>query len=53
MVATSKREGTGLENVKRRLNLLYPNAHQLEIEDQEKVYRVNLSIDLALLVLKK
>ena len=47
MVATSKREGTGLENVKRRLNLLYPNAHQLVIEDQEKVYRVNLSIDLA------
>ncbi|MEM7084943.1 MAG: histidine kinase [Bacteroidota bacterium] len=46
-VATSRREGTGLENVKRRLNLLYPNAHLFEIEDQEKMYRVNLSIDLA------
>jgi len=47
LIATSKRVGTGLENVKRRLNLLYPNAHQLEIEDKEKVYRVHLSIDLA------
>lgn len=46
IVSASKREGLGLENVKRRLNLLYPNAHLLEIEDMEKVYRVNLSIDL-------
>ena len=51
-ISKPKREGTGLENVKRRLNLLYPNAHLLEIEDKEKVYRVNLSIDLAVSVLK-
>ena len=53
IVAASKREGLGLENVKRRLNLLYPNAHLLEIDDMEKVYRVNLSIDLTLSILKK
>ena len=47
VVATSsKREGMGLENVKRRLNLLYPNSHILEIEDSEKTYGVNLTIDL-------
>ncbi len=45
-VSESKREGMGLENVKRRLNLLYPKSHELQIEDTEKVYRVNLTIDL-------
>ena len=48
IVSTSKREGMGLENVRRRLNLLYPNSHVLEIDDMEKVYRVNLSIDLTI-----
>ncbi len=48
MVSASKREGMGLENVRRRLNLLYPNSHVLEIEDMEKVYSVNLSIDLTI-----
>lgn len=46
MVATSKRKGLGLENVNRRLKLLYPNSHVLEIEDSEKKYQVNLAIDL-------
>lgn len=42
----SKRKGIGLENVKRRLDLLYPKSHVLEIDDTKKEYRVNLSIDL-------
>lgn len=46
MVATSERPGLGLENVRRRLNLLYLNSHSLEIDDMEEEYRVNLSIDL-------
>ncbi|CAL2085025.1 two-component system, LytTR family, sensor kinase [Tenacibaculum sp. 190524A05c] len=46
MVYKSKRKGTGLENVKRRLSLLYPNSHLLAIDDKEKEYRVNLSINL-------
>ncbi|WP_025665709.1 sensor histidine kinase [Aquimarina megaterium] len=53
MVAVPKREGLGLENVRRRLNLLYPNSHVLEIDDMEKLYRVNLSIDLRASILKK
>ena len=43
----SKREGIGLQNVKRRLNLLYPNLHTLQIENTEDTYRVDLTIDLA------
>lgn len=42
----SNREGMGLENVQRRLNLLYPKSHELKIDDTKKVYRVNLTIDL-------
>ncbi len=45
-VAKSTRKGMGLENVKRRLNLLYRNAHVLEINDMEKEYHVNLTIDI-------
>lgn len=52
MQSESKRKGMGLENVRRRLNLLYPNSHSLEIEDIENVYRVNLSIDLTVSILK-
>jgi two-component system LytT family sensor kinase len=52
MVSASKRSGLGLENVRRRLSLLYPNSHVLEIDDTKKVYHVNLSIDLTVSVLK-
>jgi len=52
-VSSLKRKGLGLENVKRRLDLLYPNSHVLKIEDKEEEYRVNLSIDLAVSVLNK
>ncbi|OUS02859.1 hypothetical protein A9Q86_02080 [Flavobacteriales bacterium 33_180_T64] len=53
MVIVSKRKGLGLENVRRRLNLLYPNSHVLEIDDKENAYRINLSIDLTVSILKK
>lgn len=42
----AKREGLGLENVKRRLNLLYLNAHVLDIANLEDEYKVNLTISL-------
>ena len=45
-VSMEKRKGLGLENVRRRLNLLYPNAHLLEIDDKKNTFHVNLSIDL-------
>jgi hypothetical protein len=53
IASASKREGMGLENVIRRLNLLYPDSHALGIKDLEKVYQVNLSIDLTNSILKK
>lgn len=42
----SKREGFGLENVKRRLKLLYPDNYTIDITDTEGLYSVNLMIDL-------
>lgn len=42
----SKREGMGLDNVKRRLNLLYYKLYSLNIDETKKVYKVHLTIDL-------
>jgi len=39
-------KGIGLENVKKRLVLLYPDRHELNIEDKENWYKVYLKIDL-------
>ena len=44
-VPTSRREGLGLENVKRRLQLLYPGKHTLGIQIKEASYEVNLTIN--------
>jgi LytS/YehU family sensor histidine kinase len=38
--------GIGLQNVQRRLNLLYPNQYKLDIEDNDKEHIVELSLDL-------
>ncbi len=37
--------GIGLENVKRRLNLLYPQQHELNIENKENEYHVQLKLN--------
>ena len=43
----SKNEkGLGLKNVKRQLELLYPNVHQLEIKESDNSFEINLKIDL-------
>ncbi|HHP7242551.1 MAG TPA: sensor histidine kinase [Cyclobacteriaceae bacterium] len=39
-------KGIGLENVKKRLQLLYPDAHKLEITESENQFKVHLSMDL-------
>ena len=39
-------QGIGLENVKKRLQLLYPNAHQLTIRATEHHYEVHLLMQL-------
>jgi LytS/YehU family sensor histidine kinase len=36
--------GIGLENVKKRLGLLFPGQHELTIEHDEAIFRVELSI---------
>ena len=38
--------GIGLENVRKRLQLLYPNAHELVIEETDNQYEVYLSMQL-------
>jgi sensor histidine kinase YesM len=38
--------GIGLINVKRRLDLLYRDKHLLTINDEEKNYHVQLTIEL-------
>lgn len=40
----SKSSGIGLENVRNRLKLLYPNAHELVVENNGETYTVNLSL---------
>lgn len=39
-----KAGGIGLENIKKRLALLYPDKHTLEIEDDGEQYSVNLNL---------
>ncbi len=41
-----KSNGLGLENIKRRLKLLFGDHYKLEIVDQENTYRVYLTINL-------
>ena len=38
-------EGIGLENLRKRLALLYPNKHRLEITQTEDVYTLSLEIE--------
>ncbi|MCD4696552.1 MAG: histidine kinase [Bacteroidales bacterium] len=40
------KSGTGIENVKKRLELLYPGKHKLEINNDEKEFIVNLVIEI-------
>ncbi|PWJ44837.1 sensor histidine kinase [Sediminitomix flava] len=42
-----KTGGIGLTNVQRRLDLLYPDSHQLEIKDEADFFEVNLKIQLS------
>jgi two-component system LytT family sensor kinase len=40
------KEGIGLKNVKRRLELLYPRKHTLEIIRKQDIFNVNLTLEL-------
>lgn len=39
--------GLGLENVRKRLQLLYPDKHTLDIKQQNNIFKVLLSIQLS------
>lgn len=41
-----KNSGIGLENIKNRLNLLYPKLHRLDIKNEKKSFEVNLTLKL-------
>ena len=43
---TSLNQGIGLSNVKKRLELIYPNSHILKINEQEGWFKVFLSLNL-------
>ncbi len=40
------KEGIGLSNIKRQLNLVYPDQHHLNIDDQEQTFSIDLKINL-------
>ena len=41
-----KNGGVGLENVQRRLSLIYPNRHRLQMQKTEETYTVDLTLTL-------
>lgn len=41
-----KNSGVGLENVEKRLQLIYPGKYKLDVIEREKTYSVNLEIQL-------
>jgi sensor histidine kinase YesM len=41
-----KQSGFGLENVRKRLNLLYPEAHDLEIKELDNNFSINLKLNM-------
>ncbi|WP_164977387.1 sensor histidine kinase [Ancylomarina salipaludis] len=42
-----KNGGIGIQNVIRRLELIYPNKHKLSIDKDEKTFKVSLNIELS------
>jgi len=45
-ITDSKYKGIGIENVKKRLGLIYPNQHSLNISETENSFKVILQIKL-------
>jgi LytS/YehU family sensor histidine kinase len=39
--------GIGLENARKRLNLLFPGKHSIDITELDEIFKVNLTINLA------
>ncbi|HET6723799.1 MAG TPA: histidine kinase [Chitinophagaceae bacterium] len=43
---TEQHGGIGMTNVKRRLELLYPDTHQLDVMDDANTFRINLKLKI-------
>jgi len=43
---TNSHSGIGLNNVKRRLELLYPGKHELQIQQDDELFKVDLKIKI-------
>ncbi|APG66505.1 histidine kinase [Tenacibaculum todarodis] len=43
---TSNETGIGLDNIKKRLEMLYPNGHQLKIEQENQLFIVALKVKI-------
>jgi len=41
-----KKKGIGLDNIKRRLDLLYPGVHKLQIKEEEDMFLVTIEMQL-------
>ncbi len=44
--STATSTGNGIKNSKKRLEMIYPNAHQLSIDQTDTLFKVTLKIDL-------
>jgi len=44
---TGLKHGIGIDNVRKRLELLYPQNHRLQISPNEKTWKVNLELNLS------
>lgn len=45
-IQKDKAGGIGIDNVKKRLDIVYPNKHQLDISEDETIFCVTLKIEL-------
>jgi len=45
-IANQEQGGIGIKNVEKRLNLLYPDKHQLSLSESEDLFSVEMKIDL-------
>lgn len=45
-IAENEKSGVGIENTKKRISLIYPGKHKLEIKKSENVFIVHLKLDL-------
>jgi LytS/YehU family sensor histidine kinase len=44
---TAERKGIGIENVRKRLNYLYPGKHELKLNDEGNFFAVSLMMELS------